>query len=101
MKTEKKSNEPSSITNTVVNDEPEGDPVKIKEENPGGNHDNAPEDTTECPRDPNLDPSNGENTMPADTQNGTGNQAMLSLVKQENDHNNPSDDLTSGEFIIL
>lgn len=102
MKTEKKSNEPSCISSAVVKEEPDGDSVKIKEEIPGGNHEDAPgDDTTECSRDPNLDSSNGEATMPNDTQNGTGNQAVLGLIKQENDHNNPNDDITSGKSLFI
>lgn len=103
MKTEKsKANESSCISSTVVKEEPDGDAVKIKEEAPGGNHDDVPvnDDTTECPRDPGLDPANGDNNMPADAQNGNGGQSMIGLVKQESDHN-PSDDISSGMFLIL
>lgn len=92
MKTEKKPNEPSCCPpTTVVKDEPDADPVKIKEEGTGGNDDATGEDTSECPRDPCLDPSNGEGTMPG--ENANGNQPILNSVKQEGDPNNPTDDL--------
>lgn len=95
MKTEKKPNEPSCCPpTTVVKDEPDADPVKIKEEGTGGNNDDATgEDTSECPRDPCLDPSNGEGTMSGENQNANGNQPILNSIKQEGDPNNPTDDL--------
>lgn len=94
MKTEKKPNEPSCVSTTVVKEEPDTDPVKIKEEGAGGNNDDATgEDTTECPRDPCLDPSNSEATMPVENQNNNGNQPILNSVKQEGDPNNTTDDL--------
>ncbi|KAL0108733.1 hypothetical protein PUN28_014104 [Cardiocondyla obscurior] len=94
MKTEKKPNEPSCCPpTTVVKDEPDADPVKIKEEGSGGNEDATGEDTSECPRDPCLDPSNGEGTMSGENQSANGNQPILNSVKQEGDPNNPSDDL--------
>lgn len=94
MKTEKKPNEPSCVPTTVVKDEPDADPVKIKEEGPGGNNDDPTgEDTAECPRDPCLDLPNGEGTMPGENQNTNGNQPILNSVKQEGDPNNPTDDL--------
>lgn len=94
MKTEKKPNEPSCVPTTVVKDEPDTDPVKIKEEGPGGNNDDTTgEDTAECPRDSCLDLPNGEGTMPGENQNTNGNQPILNSVKQEGDPNNPTDDL--------
>jgi len=94
MKTEKKPNEPSCCQpNTVVKDETDADPVKIKEEGAGTNDDTTGEDTTECPRDPCLDSSNGEGTMSGENQNTNGNQPLLNSVKQEGDPNNPTDDL--------
>lgn len=95
MKTEKKPNEPSCCPPaTVVKDEPDAD--SIKEENTGGNNDDATgEDTTECQRDPCLDPSNGEGAMTGEKQNTNGNQPMLNSVKQEGDPHS-TDDL-SGE----
>lgn len=110
MKTEKKPNEPSCCPpSTVVKDEPDADPVKIKEEGTGGNDDATGEDTSECPRDPCLDPSNGEGTMSGENQNANGNQPILNSVKQEGDPNNPTDDLpgkinfvhTSGSLLYL
>lgn len=94
MKTEKKPNEPSCCPpTTVVKDEPDTDPVKIKEEGTGGNDDATGEDTSECPRDPCLDPSNGEGAISGENQNANGNQPILNSVKQEGDPNNPTDDL--------
>lgn len=94
MKTEKKSNEPSCVSTAVVKEEPDTESVKIKEEGGGGNNDDATgEDRTECPRDSNLDPTNGEGTMPGDNQNGSSTQPILNSVKQENDPSNPTDDL--------
>jgi len=94
MKTEKKPNEPSCCPpTTVVKDEPDADPVKIKEEGTGGTDDATGEDTSECPRDPCLDPSNGEGTMSGENQNANGNQPILNSVKQEGDPNNPTDNL--------
>lgn len=94
MKTEKKPNEPSCCPpTTVVKDEPDADPVKIKEEGTGGNDDATGEDTSECTRDACLDPSNGEGTMSGENQNANGNQPILNSVKQEGDPNNPTDDL--------
>lgn len=94
MKTEKKPNEPSCVSTTVVKEEPDTDPVKIKEEGSGGNNDDTTgEDTTECSRDPCLDPSNGEGTLSGENQNNSANQPILNSVKQEGDHNNPTDDI--------
>ncbi|XP_026824047.1 protein BCL9 homolog isoform X2 [Ooceraea biroi] len=95
MKTEKKPNEPSCCPpSTVVKEEPDADPVKIKEEGASGNNDDTTgEDASECPRDPCLDPSNGESTMTSENQNANGNQQILNSVKQEGDPNNPTDDL--------
>lgn len=94
MKTEKKPNEPSCVSTTVVKEEPDTDPVKIKEEGSGGNNDDTTgEDTTECSRDPCLDPSNGEGTLSGENQNNNANQPILNSVKQEGDHNNPTDDI--------
>ncbi|XP_066586402.1 protein BCL9 homolog isoform X2 [Prorops nasuta] len=97
MKTEKKTNEPSCVPTTVVKEEPDGDPVKIKEEGKGGNNDDVTtEDNTECPRDPCLDSANGEGTMSTESQNNNNNsgQSLLNSVKQEGDQNNPTDELT-------
>ncbi|KOC65259.1 Protein BCL9 like protein [Habropoda laboriosa] len=94
MKTEKKPSEPSCVPTTVVKEEPDTDPVKIKEEGTGANNDDTTgEDTTECPRDPCLDPSNGEGTLSGENQNSSANQPILNSVKQEGDHNNPTDDI--------
>ncbi|KAL6430509.1 hypothetical protein ACFW04_007834 [Cataglyphis niger] len=94
MKTEKKPNEPSCCPpTTVVKDEPDTDPVKIKEEATGSNDDTTGEDTAECSRDPCIDTSNGEGTMSGENQNANGNQSILNSVKQEGDPNNPSDEL--------
>jgi len=103
MKTEKKPNEPSCCPpTTVVKDEPDADPVKIKEEGTGGNNDDATgEDTSECPRDSCLDPSNGEGTMSGENQNTNGNQPILNSVKQEGDPNNPTDDLPGKIHLIV
>lgn len=101
MKTEKKPNEPSCCPpTTVVKDEPDADPVKIKEEGTGGNDDTTGEDTSECPRDPCLDPSNGEGTMSGENQSANGNQPILNSVKQEGDPNNPTDNL-SGKINLI
>jgi len=105
MKTEKKPNEPSCCPpSTVVKEEPDADPVKIKEEGASGNNDDTTgEDATECPRDPCLEPSNGEGTMSSENQNTNGNQQILNSVKQEGDPNNPTDDLPGEQitYIIL
>lgn len=97
MKTEKKNNEPSCMTSAVIKEEPDSETVKIKEESGGiKNEDASGEENVDCPRDTNLDPSNGEANMPADSQNGPPNQSILNNVKQENEHNNPSDELPAG-----
>lgn len=94
MKTEKKPSEPSCVPTTVVKEEPDTDPVKIKEEGTGANNDDTTgEDTAECPRDSCLDPSNGEGTLSGENQNSSANQPILNSVKQEGDHNNPADDI--------
>lgn len=94
MKTEKKTSEPSCVPTTVVKEEPDTDSVKIKEEGTGGNNEDVSgEDTTECPRDPCLDPTSGDGTMSVENQSSNGNQPILNSVKQENDHNNSADDL--------
>ncbi|XP_012166474.1 protein BCL9 homolog isoform X2 [Bombus terrestris] len=94
MKTEKKPSEPSCVPTTVVKEEPDADPVKIKEEGTGGNNDDTTgEDTTECSRDPCLDPSNGEGALSGENQSNSANQPILNSVKQEGDHNNPTDDI--------
>ena len=102
MKTEKKSNEPSCMPSAVIKEEPDTDPVKIKEENAttGKNEDASGEETNDCPRDTSLDPSNGEANMPGDNQNGSTNQLILNSVKQENEHNNPTDELPTGGLRI-
>lgn len=94
MKTEKKPSEPSCVSATVVKEEPDSDPVKIKEEGSGANNDDTTgEDASECSRDPCLDPTNGESTLSGENQNNNTNQPILNSVKQEGDHNNPTDDL--------
>lgn len=95
MKTEKKPNEPSCCPpTTVVKDEADADPVKIKDEGTGGNNDDTTgEDTAECPRDTCLDPSNGEGSMAVENQSSNGNQSILNSIKQEADPNNPTDEL--------
>ena len=98
MKTEKKASEPSCAPAAVVKEEPDADRVKIKEESGSANTEDAPtEDTTECPRDPSLDPANGENNMTSDNQNGSSSQPILNSVKQED--NNPTDELPGGIFL--
>jgi hypothetical protein len=103
MKTEKKPNEPSCCPpSTVVKEEPDADPVKIKEEGASGNNDDTTgEDATECPRDPCLEPSNGEGTMSNENQNTNGNQQILNSVKQEGDPNNPTDDLPGKQITCI
>lgn len=97
MKTEKKASEPSCAPAAVVKEEPDADRVKIKEESGSANTEDATtEDTTECPRDPSLDPANGENNMTSDNQNGSSSQPNLNSVKQED--NNPADELPGGIF---
>lgn len=99
MKTEKKTSEPSCVPTAVVKEEPDADRVKIKEESGSGNNeDTTTEDTTECPRDPSLDPANGENTMASDNQNGNNSQPILNSVKQED--NNPTDELPGGNLFF-
>lgn len=99
MKTEKKPNEPSCCPPTaVVKDEPDTDPVKIKDENTGTNDDTTGEDTAECPRDPCLDPTKFEGesqcgAMSVENPSTNGNQSILTSIKQEGDLNNPTDEL--------
>ncbi|XP_063990917.1 protein BCL9 homolog isoform X1 [Diachasmimorpha longicaudata] len=96
MKTEKKQNEQNCIPSAVVKEETEGDGVKIKEEGNGGNHEDATgDDGNDGQRDAGLDQGNGDGSMPIDNQNGTGNQTMLNSVKQESEHSNANDDLTT------
>lgn len=92
------------MPSAVIKEEPDADPVKIKEEKVAGkNEDASGEDPAECPRESSNDPSNGEANMPVDSQNGSagGNQPILNSVKQENEHNNPSDELPTGESTEL
>lgn len=103
MKTEKKPNEPSCCPpTTVVKDEPDADPVKLKDEGTGSNNDDTTgEDTAECSRDPCIDTSNGEGTMSVENQNTNGNQSILTSVKQEGDPNNPTDELPGNIKLFL
>ncbi|XP_072750908.1 protein BCL9 homolog isoform X4 [Anoplolepis gracilipes] len=103
MKTEKKPNEPSCCPPaTVVKDESDADPVKIKDEGTGSNNeDTTGDDTTDCSRDPCLDSSNGEGTMSVENQNTNGNQPILNSIKQEGDANNPTDELPDYNGYII